>query len=206
MSSLKTLYHKFNKWVGVDYFKRIEHNENLDLIDEKLGDFNILPTTEKTNLAAAIKEQSDTVNTKFDNVTSAVNTRFNDISSSIKEHTDSNNVHGAVSGAIPGKIIIRDINGRAKVAAPVEADDIARKQEIDAVNSRVDLIISTPAEGVSAQEIIDARGGKTVLGQRLNDIDAQLADMKAEKFTLVDDVLEIKSNTVTINDEILEVL
>lgn len=38
------------------------------------------------------------------------------------------------------KLIRRDANGTAKVAAPVEADDIARKAEVDAVGERVGVI------------------------------------------------------------------
>lgn len=45
------------------------------------------------------------------------------------------------------------------------------------LNSRIDAIITTPAEGVSAQEIIDARSGESTLGGRVDGIDSQLADI-----------------------------
>lgn len=45
-----------------------------------------------------------------------------------------------------------------------------------ALEERIDAIITTPAEGVTAQEIIDARNGEATLGGRINGIDAQLAD------------------------------
>jgi len=41
-------------------------------------------------------------------------------------------VHGATSAATPNTLVQRDPAGRFKAAAPVEADDVARKQEIDA--------------------------------------------------------------------------
>lgn len=41
---------------------------------------------------------------------------------------------------------------------------------INEVDDRVDIIITTPVESVSAQEIIDARQGKTTLGESLDNI------------------------------------
>jgi hypothetical protein len=40
--------------------------------------------------------------------------------------------HGAVSAATASKIMARDADGRARVAAPSHDDDIARKQDVDA--------------------------------------------------------------------------
>lgn len=50
-----------------------------------------------------------------------------------KEHADlrGSEAHGATVAASPGQIVTRDEFGRAKVAAPLEDDDIARKKEID---------------------------------------------------------------------------
>ncbi|WP_025849349.1 hypothetical protein [Paenibacillus ehimensis] len=53
--------------------------------------------------------------------------------------------HGATSAAVAGKIIQRDAAGRAKVAAPAAADDIARKQETDAAQSRANACL--PKDG-----------------------------------------------------------
>lgn len=39
---------------------------------------------------------------------------------------------------------------------------------LDALKKRIELIIIPPGESISAQEIIDARGGQTVLANRLN--------------------------------------
>ena len=46
-------------------------------------------------------------------------------------HVDSTAVHGATHLAIPGRIMTRDENGRAKVASPSSSDDIAIKQTVD---------------------------------------------------------------------------
>lgn len=48
---------------------------------------------------------------------------------------DTDGVHGATSDATAERIIQRDENGRAKVTAPYDPDDIARKQETDAALS-----------------------------------------------------------------------
>lgn len=55
----------------------------------------------------------------------------------ISAHTsDTSTAHGGItSAATANKIIVRDANGRAKVAAPSASDDIARKDTVDAVNT-----------------------------------------------------------------------
>ena len=45
--------------------------------------------------------------------------------------------HGATSAATAGKIVIRDAAGRSKVVAPSAADDIARKDTVDAVQTNL---------------------------------------------------------------------
>ncbi len=55
----------------------------------------------------------------------------------LDDHANAIAAHGATSAATPNKIIIRDSNGRAKVAAPSAYDDIARKQEVDVVGTNV---------------------------------------------------------------------
>lgn len=51
----------------------------------------------------------------------------------LTDHQNDVGAHGATSAAAANRIIMRDANGRAKVAAPSAADDIARKAEVDAV-------------------------------------------------------------------------
>jgi|GEM_PF-1905801 len=49
----------------------------------------------------------------------------------LKAHADATTgVHGAVSAATPSTLIIRDADGRAKVAAPAAEDDIALKSTV----------------------------------------------------------------------------
>jgi len=55
-----------------------------------------------------------------------------DVQDAIDEHTtNTTTAHGAVSAATASKIIIRDSNGRAKIADPSASDDIASKGYVD---------------------------------------------------------------------------
>lgn len=62
----------------------------------------------------------------------------------------------------------------------VEEDVNKINDDINALDERVDEIITTPVEDVSAEEIIDARGGRPVLGKRFEDIEDELDAHKAE--------------------------
>nr|WP_154895313.1 hypothetical protein [Paenibacillus xylanexedens] len=53
-------------------------------------------------------------------------------------HVAAQTAHGSTSAATAGKIMQRDSAGRAKVAAPSASDDIARKAEVDAVQTNLD--------------------------------------------------------------------
>ena len=55
----------------------------------------------------------------------------NDVQSKIDTHTALTSAHSATSTATANRIMMRDANGRAKVAVPAEADDIARKDTVD---------------------------------------------------------------------------
>lgn len=50
----------------------------------------------------------------------------------VDAHAAGTSVHGATSSATANRIVMRDANGRAKVAAPSASDDIARKDTVDA--------------------------------------------------------------------------
>lgn len=83
----------------------------------------------------------------------------------------------------------------------------AVETDINSTNTRVDNIITTPVEGVSAQEIIDARDGKATLGNNVNGIKTDLAAHKADYASLFTTNADAKNsiyrgkylgNTVTI--------
>lgn len=52
-------------------------------------------------------------------------------------HANGTNVHSATAAATANRIMMRDANGRAKVAAPSAVDDIARKDTVDAVGTNL---------------------------------------------------------------------
>ncbi len=58
------------------------------------------------------------------------------------------------------------------------------EEDVNNIDTRVNNIITTPAEGISAQEIIDARGGRPVLGKRFEDIEDELDAHKADYASL----------------------
>lgn len=72
--------------------------------------------------------------------------------------------------------------------------------DVSALDGRVDTIITTPAEGVTAQEIIDARKGEATLRNKIDGIDAQMADVATQINSLNDETLK-KIKQVTQNPE-----
>lgn len=71
-----------------------------------------------------------------------------------KNHVDAAGAHGATSSATANRMVLRDASGRAQVAAPAAASDIARKAEVDAHVNK-----SSAAHAATA---ISATGGTNV--------------------------------------------
>ena len=67
------------------------------------------------------------------------------------------------------KIVRRDANGRAKVAAPVEADDIARKAEVDAAVNSLGSQINTLKSQIEDGTVV-AKVAKSALAIQGHDI------------------------------------
>ena len=69
-----------------------------------------------------------------------------------KTHIDATSAHSATSAAAANRIILRDASGRAQVAAPSASADIARKDNVDAVqnnlNAKMDPITGHKHTGV----------------------------------------------------------
>jgi len=62
----------------------------------------------------------------------------------------------------------------------VEEDVNKINDDINTLDERVDEIITTPVEDVSAEEIIDARGGNPTLGKRFENIETDIEDLEVE--------------------------
>jgi hypothetical protein len=69
------------------------------------------------------------------------------------------------------------------------------------LDERISTIITTPAEGVSAQEIIDARKGETALGDKIDAMDAAHASHEAEDATDAHNIANITGLEATISSK-----
>jgi hypothetical protein len=86
-----------------------------------------------------ITKELDMVNlAKHNDNYADIKTELDAHDSSISSHVAAQTAHGSTSAATAGKIMQRDSSGRAKVAAPAASDDIARKAEVDAVQTNLD--------------------------------------------------------------------
>lgn len=90
-------------------------------------------------------------------------------SSNLTTHADLTNPHSATAAATASRLVLRDASGRAKVAAPAAADDIARKAEVDLplITGIAKVISSTdyalPSISVGQTRMIAVGSSSTVL-------------------------------------------
>ncbi|WP_309119215.1 phage tail protein [Paenibacillus sp.] len=75
-----------------------------------------------------------------------------------KTHMDSTAPHSATSAPTASRLVIRDASGRAQVAAPAAAADIARKDTVDAVQANLDAHIGAGG-GVHANAVAGGAAG-----------------------------------------------
>jgi hypothetical protein len=105
-------------------------NENMDMVDSALGDLTSVPTSSKTAAGAIAELHEAMQNIGFeipDGSVTPIKLSFDPaIQAELDAHVTSTTVHGATSAATASKIVIRDSNGRAQVASPTSAADIAR--------------------------------------------------------------------------------
>ena len=102
----------------------------------------------------------------------------------VKAHADerglTDGVHGATSEVTAGQIVSRDQFGRAKVAAPIAEDDIARKKEVD------DVANSTVSDIVYNNEF---KKIQKTLGEEVSDV-VSVSQLK-EAMNLDDDIVDV---------------
>ena len=94
-----------------DFYNVKDFNDNADIINQALKAHDDALATKETLAGAQAK---------------------------VDAHAALTTAHSATSAATANRIMMRDANGRAKVAAPSASDDIARKAEVDAVQSNLD--------------------------------------------------------------------
>ncbi|EHM1384084.1 hypothetical protein KFS98_003571 [Salmonella enterica] len=122
---------------------------------------------------------------------------LNDVADSkIKDHNTQTSVHGAVSSATANRLIIRDANGRAKVADPAADDDIATYKVVRQSNQNLQTHIDDDTNPHPNATSEAALGGKLV-------IRTVTGQIKAADPTADDDVVTKKfmttSNTNAVN-------
>jgi len=74
----------------------------------------------------------------------------------VDTHANLTSAHSATSAATANRIMMRDAYGRAKVAAPSASDDIARKQEVDTVQTNLNTHTSLVANAHGSTEYATA--------------------------------------------------
>lgn len=75
---------------------------------------------------------SSTLQSEIDGILPAAKTYTDTVTNA---HINAISAHGATSLLTNGRIVLRDGNGRAKIATPVESNDIANKSYVDAVQT-----------------------------------------------------------------------
>lgn len=119
-----------------------------------------------------IKDEYPKINVGFDKVDEDLTINKNNISA------NNVNIHKRVDNHVNGSAErhkSEDINYDGAVGGTSNV-----KGAIDYLDNRVNEIITTPVEGVSAQEIIDARQGELSLGANLAGVKEQLADIVSQ--------------------------
>lgn len=95
------------------------------------------------------------------------------LASDLTTHLADDAAHGAVSTAAANRLILRDANGRAQVAAPSAADDIARKADVD---TKLNATAYTAVDILTKIKTVDGAGSgldaDLLDGQQASDVQA----------------------------------
>ena len=158
---------------GNDYFNiKTILNDNWDKIDAAVAEKETsIGAQAKVDNLAGTGRTTQTVKGNADAITA--------LNQTVTSHKAESAAHGAVSTATANKIIIRDVNGRAKVAAPSASDDIARKDTIDAVQTNLTTHTSAAAPhsghithslATAANDFLVASGAGTFVKKTLAEV------------------------------------
>ena len=85
---------------------------------------------------------SSTLQSEIDGILPAAKTYTDTVTNA---HINATSAHGATSLLTNGRIVLRDSSGRAKIATPVEGNDIANKSYVDAVQTSLNAHTSASA-------------------------------------------------------------
>jgi len=166
-------------WASADVplptdFNRIE--SNLQAIET--GQRTLDPSQAPTGNTGSLRQLLDWFANRIRAITGAANWYDAPATTlaAAKSHIDATSgIHGATSSATANRLIIRDSAGRAKVAAPSEPDDIARKDTVDAHANATSVHGATSSATANRIVIRDANGR----AQFADPVNAQDAATKA---------------------------
>ena len=139
-SENKTTNIGLNQWQGNENLRRQDLVDDNAAIDAAIGnrtidDAKIPNANDNTSLSTLLSWLGNMIKSitgKTSWRTAPVKS-IEQLNNDVATHSADTAAHGATSTATASRIIARDANGRAKVAAPSVADDIARKDTVDAV-------------------------------------------------------------------------
>ncbi|WP_068786605.1 tail fiber protein [Paenibacillus phocaensis] len=137
-------------WGLNDIVKPADLNElggEVNQLREDVDNIEIPPASLTTPGIVQLSSSSNSSNETLAATPLAVKT----VNDALGTHAALTTAHGAVSAATANRLIIRDAAGRAKIAAPSAADDIARKDTVDnAVGSLPSLLTTAKGNTVAA--------------------------------------------------------
>lgn len=151
-SENKTTNIGLNQWQGNENLRRQDLVDDNAAIDAAIGNRTIDDTkvpnaNENTSLSTLLSW----VGNMIKSITGKASWRtapvksIEQLNNDVVTHSADTAAHGATSAATASKIIARDANGRAKVAVPSAADDIARKDTVEAVQTNLTAHTSAAA-------------------------------------------------------------
>lgn len=122
------------------------------------GESGVMPpiTDSVTSDASGVYASAKAVKTAYDKALEAATS-----TGAVAGHAALTDAHEATAEATPERLLLRDAAGRAKVAAPEAADDIARKAEADAVQGSLDTHANqyAPNKGISSHVRVQYANG-----------------------------------------------
>lgn len=169
--------------IGEEIHQLREDVDNIEIPPASVAEAGIVKLSNATNstsetLAAtprAVKSAYDAA-TAAQTTANAANTAAaaaetpSGAQSKVDAHATLTTAHGAVSTATANRLILRDAAGRAKVAAPAAADDIARKDTVDnAVGTLSSLLTTAKGNTVAAinELFTNVSNGKTQIASAI---------------------------------------
>ncbi len=129
-----TTNYNLKKPAATDNYNVADQNSNMDIIDAALTP-TADPAQVPTGSTGKLSQWVSWITNRIKAITGGSN--WYDAPATTLQaantHANSTTAHSATSAATANRIMMRDASGRVKVAAPAVADDVARKDTVDAL-------------------------------------------------------------------------